>query len=165
MCVIPDTGRGGENTGVGNSRKDTRDCNRLHGGVQTDRDPCRQTGTLQKMKKISVKLCGLERKANRGAKRSMRIAYQLLLQSCCAMVKTAGRMVWISTCLLYHLQAAAKTEGEIRNQRSVAQNLTFTRLVSHAMTPHASPPYCHGIPVIISPEISSFALLSAADGA
>ena len=131
-------------------RKETRDCSRFHRGGGTDRDLCWQTGALQKMKKnYSVKLCGLERKANRGAKRSTRTAYYYCSR---AMRWSGQQVVWISSCLLYHVQAAAGTkEGEIRNQRSVAQNLTFTRLASPAMTPHASPPYCHGIPVITSP--------------
>ena len=51
-------------------------------------------------------------------------------------------------------------KSEIRNQRSVAQNLTFTHLASPAMTPHASRPYSHDISVITSPSTSSLALSS-----
>ena len=93
-------------------RKETRDCSRFHRGGGTDRDLCWQTGALQKMKKIySVKLCGLERKANRGAKRSTRRV--LLLQSCYAMVRTAGRMdiELLAVCTMCR-QLAAGTKRE-----------------------------------------------------
>ena len=97
-------------------RKETRDCSRFHRGGGTDRDLCWQTGALQKMKKnYSVKLCGLERKANRGAKRSTRTAYYYCSR---AMRWSGQQVVWISSCLLYHVQAASCRDERGRNQKS-----------------------------------------------